>query len=461
MYVLIGHKDPEIKNKPVKIMENKHNANSNTTGLSHRQSRGLFWFRYDLRLHDHAALAAMTRLVDEITLVYILDESWFCPNAYGVQPMGEHRYQFLMESLSDLHTALTSVGHELLVISGNVAEVLVELLTENEFSHLGVSHYGGFNEVKEVGVIQQYFPALTMVSGHTCSLYTPSTLPFAVDDTPDVFSPFRRKIEKHGVNIPASDDITHWPVSFVPSLKKARTITLSAPPQLSDECTETFIGGESAALAHLHRYLFEWQCVSTYKETRNSLDNWRNSTKLSPWLAIGALSPKTVMRQLLAFEEKHVKNDSTYWVYFELLWREFFFWLQQKHGKKWFAYTGIHGKLPNTSHDPQAFLSWCNGSTGYPIVDACMRQLAKTGFLSNRGRQIVASCFVHELRQDWRYGAAWFEHKLIDFDVGSNWGNWLYLAGVGSDPRGHRQFNLLKQTEAYDPNGEFCNKWLL
>ena len=441
-------------------MDNINTQPANTAESHLRQTRGLFWFRYDLRLHDHAALAAMTRLVDEMTLVYILDESWFCPNAYGVQSMGEHRYQFLMESLSDLHNALTSVGHELVVITGNVAEVLVELLTENSFSHLGVSHYGGFNEVKEVDVIQQYFPAVTMVTGNTCSLYSPATLPFDVNDTPDVFSPFRRKIEKHGVNIPASDDVTHWPLSFTPRMNKSRTMTLSAPPQLDDECTETFTGGERAALAHLHRYLFDWKGAPTYKETRNSLDNWRDSTKLSPCLAIGALSPKTVMRQLFAFEEKHVKNDSTYWVYFELLWREFFFWLQQKHGSKWFAYSGIHGKQPNTSHDPQAFLSWCNGTTGYPIVDACMRQLAKTGFLSNRGRQIVASCFVHELRQDWRYGAAWFEHKLIDFDVGSNWGNWLYLAGVGSDPRGHRQFNLLKQTEAYDPKGEFCNKWL-
>ena len=89
-----------------------------------------------------------------------------------------------------------------------------------------------------------------------------------------------------------------------------------------------------------------------------------------------------------------------------------------------------------------------------------MRQLAVTGYMSNRGRQLVASCFVNELRQDWRYGAAWFESQLLDYDVASNWGNWLYLAGVGTDPRENRQFNLQKQTEIYDPNGEFCAKWL-
>jgi deoxyribodipyrimidine photo-lyase len=89
-----------------------------------------------------------------------------------------------------------------------------------------------------------------------------------------------------------------------------------------------------------------------------------------------------------------------------------------------------------------------------------MRQLAETGFMSNRGRQLVASCFVHELEQDWRYGAAYFEYQLIDFDVASNYGNWQYLAGVGADPRGHRQFNLEKQTQTYDPKRSFIQHFL-
>ncbi|CRZ71222.1 Deoxyribodipyrimidine photolyase%2C single-strand-specific [Vibrio cholerae] len=88
-----------------------------------------------------------------------------------------------------------------------------------------------------------------------------------------------------------------------------------------------------------------------------------------------------------------------------------------------------------------------------------MRQLNQTGYMSNRGRQLVASCLVHELGLDWRYGAAYFETQLVDYDVGSNWGNWQYLAGVGADPRGSRQFNLEKQAHTYDPKGEFVAKW--
>ena len=124
----------------------------------------------------------------------------------------------------------------------------------------------------------------------------------------------------------------------------------------------------------------------------------------------------------------------------------------KKHGPK---------SVEIASHfDKEKFDKWCQGDTGYKIVDACMQQLKQTGFMSNRGRQLVASCFVHELALDWRYGAAYFEYQLIDFDVASNYGNWQYLAGVGADPRGHRQFNLEKQTDIYDPSREFIRNWI-
>ncbi|MGO0305166.1 FAD-binding domain-containing protein [Endozoicomonas acroporae] len=98
---------------------------------------------------------------------------------------------------------------------------------------------------------------------------------------------------------------------------------------------------------------------------------------------------------------------------------------------------------------------WCAGNTPRHIVNACMKELQATGYLSNRGRQIVASCFIYELGMDWRYGAAWFEQQLVGYDVGSNWGNWQYLAGVGADPRGSRHFNLDKQAQQFDPDGRY------
>jgi deoxyribodipyrimidine photo-lyase len=279
-----------------------------------------------------------------------------------------------------------------------------------------------------------------------------------------VFSPFRRKVEKKLNPREVCGPVDTYPTAFALEHLSADTFIIEDEianhRQNLQQSSNDFKGGSSAALEHLNKYLFEWHAAATYKETRNALDSWRDSTKLSPWLAVGALSPREVVRQVALFEEQVEKNESTYWIYFELLWREFFHWLQAKYGEKWFKFGGIQQKVPDTKHNPKVFVDWCNGNTGYPIIDACMKQLKATGYMSNRGRQLVASCFVHELQQDWRFGAAWFENQLLDFDVGSNWGNWLYLAGVGSDPRGHRQFNLDKQTATYDRDGAFRNKWL-
>ena len=420
--------------------------------------RGLFWFRHDLRLHDNAAISALCKYVSEVTFVYIIDDKDFVPNAFGIAPMGEHRQTFLMQSLVDLKRKLKKLGHDLLVVKGNPAACLVDLLRSGQFSHLGVSKHCGFNETAQLNTVKRFFDTLTIIEASTYGLFDPQTFPFSIETMPDVFSPFRRKVEKHCHPLSVHPVIESLPNPYVPQMDASFLLSLDV--DLPEPSPSSFVGGETAALFHLNTYLFDWQAAASYKETRNALDTWEDSTKLSAWLANGSLSAREVIRQVQHFEETVEKNDSTYWIYFELLWREFFHWLQCKYGAKWFRFSGIQGKTPSTTHCPETFRDWCEGRTGYPIVDACMRQLAETGYMSNRGRQLVASCFVHELRQDWRYGAAWFEHQLVDYDVGSNWGNWLYLAGVGSDPRGHRQFNLQKQTEIYDPAGHFRKKWL-
>jgi deoxyribodipyrimidine photo-lyase len=133
--------------------------------------------------------------------------------------------------------------------------------------------------------------------------------------------------------------------------------------------------------------------------------------------------------------------------------------LQVQIGPKLFSLRGISSCGGFKCFYPERFEKWCQGTTPYPLVNACMKQLKATGYLSNRGRQIAASCLVNELEMDWRYGAAWFEHQLCDYDVASNWGNWQYIAGVGVDPRGGRHFNLQKQTETYDPIGAYVARW--
>ena len=182
---------------------------------------------------------------------------------------------------------------------------------------------------------------------------------------------------------------------------------------------------------------------------------------MSVFLSIGSLSAKTLWHKIEQFEQDVTANESTYWLKFELLWREYFQWWALEHSHRLFNFTGVMQRNSLTSFYPHRFQMWCHGRTEYALVNACMNQLRSTGFMSNRGRQIVASCLVHDLKVDWRYGAAFFQQHLLDYDVASNWGNWQYIAGVGSDPRGGRHFNIAKQTQIYDPDHQFINKWTI
>jgi deoxyribodipyrimidine photo-lyase len=218
------------------------------------------------------------------------------------------------------------------------------------------------------------------------------------------------------------------------------------------------IGGERNAAAHLKQYL-ERRLPDSYKETRNQLIGQDYSSKLSPWLALGCISARTIAAELAIYEQRYGANDGTYWLWFELMWRDYFRFLHFKYGRQLYQEKGL-SKLPVVHSDPRKFERWCSGNTGEPLVDAGMRELLQSGYLSNRMRQIVASYWIYDLQGDWRLGASWFESQLIDYDVYSNQGNWLYLAGRGTDPRGGRRFNIAKQTQDHDPRGEYQSLWL-
>jgi deoxyribodipyrimidine photo-lyase len=175
---------------------------------------------------------------------------------------------------------------------------------------------------------------------------------------------------------------------------------------------------------------------------------------------LGCLSPRYIYWQVQEYEATRLKNDSTYWLIFELLWRDYFRFICAKHGTRIFRPSGLRGVTIDWKHDRDRFELWCEGKTGFPLVDANMREIAATGFMSNRGRQNVASFLTKNLGIDWRWGAEWFESLLIDYDVCSNWGNWNYTAGVGNDARGFRFFNITKQAKDYDPQGEYVKHWL-
>jgi len=228
-------------------------------------------------------------------------------------------------------------------------------------------------------------------------------------------------------------------------------------PMLPETAAIRFEGGEEAGLARLQYYLFESNCIAKYFDTRNGMLGPDYSTKFAPWLAFGCLSPRKIFEKIREYEKEKVANKSTYWVLFELMWRDFFRFFAAKHGNQIFKLHGIAGGRAWKS-DQQLFQLWAEGKTGFPLVDANMRELSASGFMSNRGRQNVASFLALDMGLDWRQGADWFESFLVDYDVASNWGNWIHAAGLTTG-RVNR-FNVIRQSKMYDKDGAYIRHWI-
>ncbi|WOD09083.1 DASH family cryptochrome [Marinomonas sp. GJ51-6] len=426
---------------------------------------GLVWFGNDLRCADQNILSLAASEVDQLICLYCDDPKYKQPSRYATQGMSVLRRRFLNEGLNSLATELEALGQTLFVSQQNAATSIALLLNELPISHIYSNHHCGWNEQQSLRQVANEFPDVHFHIEHGLTLFEPEQLPFTLiplgtsareQSFPSSFSKFRKWVETLEVPQP-TPKVTRLPAVSellnklaLPSIRPWKIEPITAIP--------TFAGGEEAAQRQLNHY-FSTNLPSHYKEVRNALDGWGNSTKFSPWLAQGSISPRQILASLTQYEEEHGENESTYWIYFELLWREYFHWYATYYGKQLFLVGGLSNTKTYVSFYAERFRKWCQGNTPYPIVNACMKQLNQTGFMSNRGRQIVASCLIHELGIDWRYGAAYFEEKLIDYDVASNWGNWQYIAGVGADPRGGRRFNLEKQTEQYDPNHSFIHKW--
>lgn len=416
--------------------------------------RTLMWFTRDLRLEDNAALHAC-RHADQLLCVFVVEPAWFEPGPWQCKPLGSHRWRFLWQTLQDLENQLHSRGQRLHIAWGDPRKVIPDLCHSYRIDRLCVSHQPGSYEARHLQHIRTAMPGLAVNAYASLTLFEPRDLPFAINELPGTFSGFRRLVEKHRLApakpIPAP--VTLPPAPGVPDDDRRQL-----PPVPTDPTKPLMTGGSRAAEAHVSTYM-SGGFLATYKETRNALDDWTASGKFSPWLANGSLSVRSLWHAVATFEQEVVSNDSTYWMQFELLWREYFYWYAIAHQGRLFARDGVQRIKRHGSFYPQRFRAWQEGNTPYPIVNACMKQLKATGYMSNRGRQLVASCLVHELAMDWRYGAAWFEEQLLDYDVASNYGNWQYLAGVGADPRGWRQFDLAKQARQYDPDGAFVQRW--
>jgi deoxyribodipyrimidine photo-lyase len=218
-------------------------------------------------------------------------------------------------------------------------------------------------------------------------------------------------------------------------------------------------GGETTGLKRAKYYNQTSKGILNYRSTRNEISGEDFSTKFSPWLAHGCLSARLVYEQASTRGKKENKGYAIQKFLDEMTWREFFWHVARDHSPQFFQPAGLLGKARPNKFDLQKFNSWKDGTTKSPLINAFMRELASTGFMSNRGRQVVASYLIHDLSQPWTAGAWWFQHALIDFDPTQNWGNWLHASGVGTDPVPNRKFNPYLQAQKYDPMGDFQRGW--
>lgn len=423
----------------------------------------ILWFRNDLRLHDHQPIVSALKQQALLIPVYCLDPRQFATTPLGFPKTGAWRAKFLLESLADLRENLKQRGSNLLVYRGKPEEILPDLAQSLGvtaiYYHQEVASEETRVEKKLAHNLQPLGIKLVGFWGHT--LHDREDLPFSIDNLPEVFTSFRKQVEQTPPlpPLPAPQAIPSPDLPIAENLPTLAELGLPEPVT-DDRAVLSFQGGETQARQRLQTYFWDLDCLKNYKETRNGMVGANYSSKFSPWLALGCLSPRYIAQEVQQYETDRVKNDSTYWLIFELLWRDYFRFIVHKHGDRVFHRSGLQGIDFSWKTDRGAFEQWRLGQTGFPLVDANMQELLYTGFMSNRGRQNVASFLTKNLGIDWRWGAEWFESQLIDYDVCSNWGNWNYSAGVGNDARGFRYFNIRKQAQDYDPQGTYVKHWL-
>ena len=424
----------------------------------------IFWFRNDLRLHDNEAFLKAAA-AGNIIPVYVFDERNFENRWLGFKKTGVIRAKFLLESVQNLRENLRKIGSELVVRVGKPEEILAKMAKDVEAAAIFASKACTQEETDiEANLSKKLKPLnIDIELIWTATLFHVRDIPFNINQLPDIFTNFRIAVEKQSKVRKTFDSPTQLSdyqgvtCGEIPTLQD---LGYENEPEFDERSVLKFVGGESEGLKRLHEFIWEKDLLKTYKETRNNLIGGDYSSKFSAWLSLGCLSPRTIYEEIKKYETEKLKNDSTYWLVFELIWRDYFHLIALKYGTRLFKASGIKFDLKKKwKRDREVFLQWALGETGVPFIDANMNELRKTGFMSNRGRQNVASFLVKELGIDWTWGAAFFESQLIDYDVCINWGNWNYIAGVGNDPREDRHFNIKKQAEMYDAKGEYVKLW--
>jgi deoxyribodipyrimidine photo-lyase len=407
------------------------------------RSTAVVWFRRDLRVHDHPALVTALREHDQVVPLFVLD-----PRLVGGRFRSANRTQYLLDCLRALDAELRARGARLVVRHGRfedvVPEVCAETGAEAVYAAGDASPYARARD-RRVGeqVDLRLGPGLFIA--RFSDLATKAGKPFTV------YSPFRRAWEDQDRRA------VHRAPSDVPMPTRVRSDGIPALEALgfdgpARELEDRPEPGEAAAVKAMDAWVRGG--LADYDTSRNTLA--RQTSRMSQYLHFGCLSPLWLEQRVLAAGGSGAKVYRQ-----ELAWRDFYAYVLVHHPRiPRDAFREEMDRL-EWSDDADALAAWQEGRTGYPVVDAAMRQIVACGWMHNRARMIVASFLTKDLHIDWRVGERFFMEHLIDGDVGSNNGGWQWVAGTGTDPHDYtRVFNPSLQQERYDPDGAYVRRWV-
>lgn len=418
----------------------------------------LVWFRNDLRLHDNEMLVEAITKSDEILPVFCFDPRQFELTRYNSIKTGAIRTRFLLDSVQDLRQSLQQFGGDILILNGKPEELLPELVNQYGISEV-YHHREVASEETEVSTnvedaLWKLRVNLKHFIGHT--LYNKEDLPFPVKDIPDVFAQFKKKTERDAIVKPCI--LTPEKINFV-QLENWGELPAIIEVVVNESLTDlplnvAFKGGEKEALKQLHDFLNDGEELAL---ANTNLKKNIVFSKLSPWLALGCLSPREVYWKMKEAEANFGLKPYFNQIVLGLLWRDYYRFMFKKYRNTFFKPEGFSLiAAANDLIESDSLKAWKSGNTGQPLIDSMMRELNTTGYISNSGRQLVATYLVYELGVNWTMGAAYFEEKLIDYAPASNWGSWANIAGVGNDKRLTSGYDFEKQLKIFDPKGTFA-----
>lgn len=419
---------------------------------SPNRSVGLMWHRRDLRLHDQAALHAAVTQCDRVLAVFVID-----PDILSRPDTAPIRVQFMLDCLQELRDTYAKLGGRLVIRQGDPLTELRQLATEvgagAAFWNEDVEPYAIARDrrvregLEADGIAVQTFQDML--------LHAPADISTQAGKPYSVYGPFWR-------NWSGRAKLEPWPTLQAIASPEAHSISLPTLSDLGMTCTaEMPVAGEVEAIALLDRFC-HGGALFDYDEGRN-LPAAAGTSQLSPHLRWGTIGIRQVWAATRA-AEVDVRSDEAArslqtWRQ-ELAWREFY-----KHGLyHWprLETESFRAQFDEFEwdNDKATFAAWCRGETGYPMVDAAMRQLNQTGWMHNRCRMIVASFLTKDLLIDWRWGERYFMQTLVDGDLAANNGGWQWSASVGTDPKPLRIFNPSTQAKRYDVEAEYIRRYV-